>query len=46
MIQIFIAGILWGTIEIFVKELNALGADDSLTEFMPAVRDFEKENVI
>lgn len=34
MIQIFIAGVLWGIIGIFVKELNSLGADVSLTGFM------------
>ncbi|MBQ3396748.1 MAG: EamA family transporter [Synergistaceae bacterium] len=34
MTGIFIAGILWGTIGIFVKELNALGADVSLIGFM------------
>ena len=34
MIQIFIAGVLWGIIGIFVNELNALGAGASLTGFM------------
>lgn len=34
MIQIFIAGVLWGIIGIFVNELNALGADASLIGFM------------
>ena len=34
MIQIFIAGILWGIIGIFVNELNALGAGASLIGFM------------
>lgn len=34
MTGIFIAGVLWGTIGIFVKELNSLGADDSLIGFM------------
>lgn len=34
MTGIFIAGILWGIIGIFVKELNALGADASLIGFM------------
>ena len=34
MIQIFIAGVLWGIIGIFVNELNALGAGASLIGFM------------
>ena len=34
MLYIFIAGILWGTIGIFVKELNSLGADSSLIIFL------------
>lgn len=34
MIQIFIAGVLWGTIGIFVKGLNSLGADAALTSFL------------
>ena len=34
MIHIFIAGVLWGIIGIFVKELNALGAAASLIGFM------------
>ena len=34
MTGIFFAGILWGTIGIFVKELNAFGADASLIGFM------------
>lgn len=34
MTGIFFAGILWGTIGIFVKELNALGAEASLIGFM------------
>lgn len=34
MTGIFFAGFLWGTIGIFVKELNALGADASLIGFM------------
>lgn len=34
MIYIFTAGVLWGTIGIFVKELNSLGADASLTSFL------------
>ena len=34
MTGIFFAGILWGTIGIFVNELNALGADASLIGFM------------
>lgn len=34
MIQIFIAGVLWGIIGIFVNELNALGTDASLIGFM------------
>ncbi|MBQ9419844.1 MAG: EamA family transporter [Synergistaceae bacterium] len=34
MILIFIAGVLWGTIGIFVNELNALGAGSSLTCFL------------
>ncbi len=34
MIEIFIAGFLWGIIGIFVKKLNALGAEGSLIGFM------------
>lgn len=34
MIQLFLAGILWGTIGIFVKGLSSLGADGTLTAFM------------
>lgn len=34
MLLIFIAGLLWGTIGIFVNELNSLGADSSLTCFL------------
>ena len=34
MFLIFIAGVLWGTIGIFVKELNALGADSASTCFL------------
>ena len=34
MFLIFIAGLLWGTIGIFVKELNSLGADSPLTCFI------------
>ncbi|MBQ7196738.1 MAG: EamA family transporter [Synergistaceae bacterium] len=34
MFLIFIAGLLWGTIGIFVKELNSLGADSALTCFI------------
>ena len=34
MLYIFIAGLLWGTIGIFVKSLNSFGADSSLTSFM------------
>ena len=34
MLQIFIAGLLWGTVGVFVKELNSLGADASLTGFL------------
>lgn len=34
MIQIFMAGLLWGTIGIFVKGLSSLGADGALISFM------------
>ena len=34
MIYIFLSGILWGTIGIFVKTLSSLGADSSLIMFM------------
>ncbi len=34
MLQIFIAGLLWGTIGIFVKSLASLGADGALISFM------------
>ena len=34
MIYIFLAGILWGTIGLFVNELNALGASASLISLM------------
>ncbi|MBQ6775723.1 MAG: EamA family transporter [Synergistaceae bacterium] len=34
MFSIFMAGVLWGTIGIFVNELNALGAGSALTCFM------------
>ena len=34
MIQVFIAGILWGTIGVFVKGLASLGADGALTGFL------------
>ena len=34
MLQVFIAGILWGTIGVFVKGLSALGADGALTSFL------------
>lgn len=34
MIQLFLAGILWGTIGIFVKGLSSLGADGSLIGFL------------
>lgn len=34
MLYVFTAGILWGTIGIFVKELNSLGASSALTGFM------------
>ena len=34
MLYIFISGILWGTIGIFVKTLSSLGADSSLIMFM------------
>ena len=34
MLLIFTAGVLWGTIGIFVKELNLLGADSALTCFL------------
>ena len=34
MIKIFVAGVLWGTVGIFVKELNALGAEAALIGFM------------
>ena len=34
MIKVFIAGLLWGTIGVFVKELASLGADSSLIPFM------------
>ena len=34
MLLVFISGILWGTIGLFVNELNALGASGSLISFM------------
>ncbi|MBQ7169359.1 MAG: EamA family transporter [Synergistaceae bacterium] len=34
MIQVFIAGILWGVIGVFVKGLASLGADGALTGFL------------
>ena len=34
MLLVFAAGILWGTIGLFVNELNALGASGSLISFM------------
>ena len=34
MIYIFLAGILWGTVGLFVRELNALGASASLISLM------------
>ncbi len=34
MLYIFLAGLLWGTIGIFVKELAALGASPALTSLM------------
>lgn len=34
MIQIFISGILWGTIGVFVKTLSSLGADGTLISFL------------
>lgn len=34
MIQLFSAGILWGTIGVFVKGLSSLGADGSLIGFL------------
>ncbi len=34
MLQIFTAGVLWGTIGVFVKLLASLGAGDSLTSFL------------
>ena len=34
MLYLFLAGILWGTIGIFVKTLNSLGADSSLIPFL------------
>ncbi len=34
MLLIFIAGLLWGTIGIFVNELNSLGASSALTCFL------------
>ncbi len=34
MIQLLLAGILWGTIGVFVKGLSSLGADGTLTAFL------------
>ena len=34
MLNVFIAGVLWGTIGIFVKTLSTLGANSSLTCFL------------
>ena len=34
MLKVFISGILWGTIGIFVNELNSLGAGSSLIPFL------------
>lgn len=33
-VKIFLAGVLWGTIGIFVKSLSSLGADGALTAFL------------
>ncbi|MBR0258424.1 MAG: EamA family transporter [Synergistaceae bacterium] len=34
MIQVFIAGLLWGTVGVFVKGLASLGADGALISFL------------